>query len=115
MPIPMYDSHIHEITTGNCSEVLPHYIADQLAAGESLEDALRAPVSDLDGTFSYLISTADGIGCARDRFALKPLLYTENDEIAMIASEEVAIRSVDGDTALEPRELAAGEVRWWLR
>ena len=33
----------------------------------------------------------------------------------MIASEEVAIRSVDGDTALEPRELAAGEVRWWLR
>ena len=74
-----------------------------------------ASVSDLDGTFSYLISTADGIGCARDRFALKPLLYTENDEIAMIASEEVAIRSVDGDATLEPRELAAGEVRWWLR
>ena len=50
-----------------------------------------------------------------NRFALKPLLYTENDEIAMIASEEVAIRSVDGDATLEPRELAAGEVRWWLR
>jgi methylamine---glutamate N-methyltransferase subunit A len=105
----------HRFATGNDSEAIAVYIADKLAAGESLEDALRASVYDLDGTFSYLISTADGIGCARDRFALKPLLYTENDEIAMIASEEVAIRSVDGDTALEPRELAAGEVRWWLR
>jgi methylamine---glutamate N-methyltransferase subunit A len=105
----------HRFATGNDSEAIAVYIADKLAAGESLEDALRASVSDLDGTFSYLISTADGIGCARDRFALKPLLYTENDEIAMIASEEVAIRSVDGDTTLEPRELAAGEVRWWLR
>ena len=105
----------HRFATGNDSEAIAVYIADKLAAGESLEDALRASVSDLDGTFSYLISTAEGIGCARDRFALKPLLYTENDEIAMIASEEVAIRSVDGDPALEPRELAAGEVRWWLR
>src|SRR5689334_144422 len=105
----------HRFATGNDSEAIAVYIADKLAAGESLEDALRASVSDLDGTFSYLISTAEGIGCARDRFALKPLLYTENDEIAMIASEEVAIRSVDGDATLEPRELAAGEVRWWLR
>jgi glutamate synthase domain-containing protein 1 len=105
----------HRFATGNDSEAIAVYIADKLAAGESLEDALRASVHDLDGTFSYLISTADGIGCARDRFALKPLLYTENDDIAMIASEEVAIRSVDGDAALEPRELAAGEVRWWLR
>jgi glutamine phosphoribosylpyrophosphate amidotransferase len=38
----------------------------------------------------------------------KPLLYTENDEIAMIASEEVAIRAVDGDATLEPRAGAGG-------
>jgi len=81
----------HRFATGNDSEAIAVYIADKLAAGESLEDALRASVSDLDGTFSYLISTADGIGCARDRFALKPLLYTENDEIAMIAPRRRAI------------------------
>ena len=61
------------------------------------------------------ISTPDGIGVARDPFALKPLLYAESDEVALIASEEVAIRAVDQDAALVPRELAAGEVRWWLR
>ncbi|HEY2789852.1 MAG TPA: hypothetical protein VGI72_10370, partial [Gaiellales bacterium] len=91
------------------------YIADKLARGGSLEDALRASVADLDGTFAYLISTPDGIGVARDPFALKPLLYAESDEVALIASAEVAIRAVDEDTSLVPRELAAGEVRWWLR
>jgi methylamine---glutamate N-methyltransferase subunit A len=105
----------HRFATGNDSEVIAVYIADKLERGESLEDALRASVSDLDGTFAYLISTPDGIGVARDPFALKPLLFAESDEVALIASEEVAIRAVDGDAALVPRELAAGEVRWWLR
>jgi methylamine---glutamate N-methyltransferase subunit A len=105
----------HRFATGNDSEVIAVYVADKLARGESLEDALRASVYDLDGTFSYLISTAGGIGCARDRFALKPLLYMEDSDVAMIASEEVAIRQIDENDGLEPRELAAGEVRWWLR
>jgi methylamine---glutamate N-methyltransferase subunit A len=105
----------HRFATGNDSEVIAVYIADKLERGESLADALKASVSDLDGTFAYLISTPDGIGVARDPFALKPLLFAENDDVALIASEEVAIRAVDADAALVPRELAAGEVRWWLR
>jgi glutamate synthase domain-containing protein 1 len=105
----------HRFATGNDSEVIAVYIADKLERGESLEDALRASVSDLDGTFAYLISTPQGIGVARDPFALKPLLYAESSDVALIASEEVAIRAVDADPGLVPRELAAGEVRWWLR
>ncbi len=105
----------HRFATGNDSEVIAVYIADKLERGESLEDALRASVADLDGTFAYLISTPDGIGVARDPFALKPLLFAETDEVVLIASEEIAIRAVSDDVALVPRELAAGEVRWWLR
>jgi len=105
----------HRFATGNDSEVIAVYIADKLERGESLEDALRASVGDLDGTFAYLISTPEGIGVARDPFALKPLLFAESDDVALIASEEISIRAVDGDAALVPRELAAGEVRWWLR
>ena len=56
------------------------------SGGESLEDALRASVHDLDGTFAYLISTAAGHRLARDRFALKPLIFAENDEMVLIAS-----------------------------
>jgi glutamate synthase domain-containing protein 1 len=105
----------HRFATGNDSEVIAVYIADKLERGESLEDALRASVADLDGTFAYLISTPEGIGVARDPFALKPLLFAETHEVALIASEEIAIRAVDNDAALVPRELEAGEVRWWLR
>src|SRR6478735_172419 len=62
----------HRFATGNDSEAIAVYIADKLEQGDSLEDALRSSVHDLDGTFAYLISTPQGIGVARDRFALKP-------------------------------------------
>jgi methylamine---glutamate N-methyltransferase subunit A len=105
----------HRFATGNDSEAIAVYIADKLSRGDSLEDALRASVTDLDGTFAYLVSTPEGIGVARDPFALKPLLYAESEDAALIASEEVAIRAVEADADVVPRELAAGEVRWWLR
>jgi glutamate synthase domain-containing protein 1 len=105
----------HRFATGNDSEAIAVYIADKLEGGESLEEALRASVHDLDGTFAYLISTPDGIGVARDRFALKPMVVAEDDDVVLLASEEVSLRTVAGDRDLMPRELGAGEVRWWLR
>ena len=105
----------HRFSTGNDSEVIAVFVADKLQQGETLEDALKASVSALDGTFAYLISTDRGIGLARDQFATKPLLYAENDELVVLSSEEVAIRSVFADPALVPQELGAKEVRWWLR
>jgi glutamate synthase domain-containing protein 1 len=101
--------------TENDSEVIAVYIADKLEAGETLDEALRASIGDLDGTFAYLISTADGIGLARDQFATKPLLYAESDDMVVLASEEISIRAVFPDPGLVPRELQAKEVRWWLR
>ncbi len=105
----------HHFSTENDSEVIAVYIADRLENGDSMEEALTASVRDLDGTFAYLISTRDGIGLARDQFAMKPLLYAEDDELVVLASEECAIRRVLRDPNLVPRELQAKEVRWWLR
>lgn len=105
----------HRFFTGNDSEVIAVYIADKLEEGATLDEALQTSVRELDGTFAYLISTADGIGLARDPFATKPLLWAETDEFVVIASEEVAIRAAFPDEELVPQELAAGEVRWWLR
>jgi glutamate synthase domain-containing protein 1 len=105
----------HRFATENDSEVIAVYIADKLAAGESLDAALKASIDDLDGTFAYLISTANGIGLARDQFATKPLLYAEDDEMVVLASEEISIRALYPDPTLVPRELQAKEVRWWLR
>ena len=105
----------HHFSTGNDSEVIAVYIADRLQSGDSLEDALRASVDDLDGSFAYLISTDSGIGLARDQFATKPLLYAETDEFVVLSSEECAVRKVFPSPSLVPRELQAREVRWWLR
>ncbi len=104
----------HRFATHNDSEVIAVYLADRLETGESLEDALRASVTDLDGTFAYLVSTKEGIGLARDQFATKPLLYAEDEELVILSSEECAIRRVFGDPRLQPRELQAREVRWWV-
>ncbi len=105
----------HRFATGNDSEVIAVYIADKLESGESLDEALRASIGDLDGTFAYLISTAQGIGLARDQFATKPLLYAENDDLVVLASEEISIRKAFPNPDLVPKELQAKEVRWWLR
>ena len=105
----------HHFATENDSEVIAVYIADKLQAGKLLDEALRASIEDLDGTFAYLLSTADGIGLARDQFATKPLLYAENDSMVVLASEEISIRAVFPDPGLVPRELQAKEVRWWLK
>jgi glutamate synthase domain-containing protein 1 len=103
-----------QFATHNDSEVIAVYLADKLESGESLESALRSSVSDLDGTFAYLVSTKEGIGLARDQFATKPLLYAEDEELVILASEECAIRRVLRDPRLQPRELQAKEVRWWV-
>ncbi|HKO24031.1 MAG TPA: class II glutamine amidotransferase, partial [Chloroflexota bacterium] len=65
--------------TDNDSEIIALYIAEQLASGATLQQALERSVDDLDGTFTYLISTAQGIGMARDCFDTKPLVVAETD------------------------------------
>ena len=42
------------------------FIADRLRAGTSLEEALTDSIEGLDGTFTYLVATRDGIGFAKD-------------------------------------------------
>jgi glutamate synthase domain-containing protein 1 len=105
----------HQFLTDNDSEVLAAYLADQLERGEDLGEVLERSVRELDGSFAYLVSTADGIGFARDQFGLKPLLLAETDDYVVLASEDIAIRAAFPDDDIHPRELGAGETRSWRR
>ena len=100
--------------TDNDSEIIALYIAEQLASGATLQQALERSVDDLDGTFTYLISTAQGIGMAKDFFATKPLVMAETDEWVAVASEEVALCETFGGP-LRTYEPPAREVQVWLR
>jgi methylamine---glutamate N-methyltransferase subunit A len=97
----------------NCdSELIAVFLADRMAQGATLEDAMKSSVDELDGVFSYLVATSDSLGMAKDVMAAKPMVLYESDKFIALASEEVAIRSV------LPHEIKTvdpydGEVRVW--
>jgi methylamine---glutamate N-methyltransferase subunit A len=79
----------------NCdSELLAVYTASNLEQGATLEDSLKQSIEEIDGVFTYLVSTKDALGMAKDTMAAKPMVLFESEELVALASEEVAIRSV---------------------
>ena len=106
--------------TENDSEVIGVYLAEQLRSGlhdglqsgRSLEQALEAAASHLDGSFSCVAATADAVGFVKDPFSHKPLLIAETDKFAAVATEELAFRgALEGDFSV--REAQNREVRVW--
>ena len=107
-----FEDQGHQFQTENDSEVIAVYLADKLARGDSLDRALRDSIDSLDGTFTYLVSTEDALGYAKDPWSAKPLVIMETDDAIAIASEEVALLSVFHEEVdrVEPQE---SEVMTW--
>ena len=99
----------------NCdSELIAVYLADKMDSGVTLEEAMKDSLEELDGVFTYLVATSDKLGMAKDTMAAKPMVLYEDEDTVVLASEEVAIRSIfphEIDT-FDPYE---GEVRVWQR
>ena len=107
-----FEDRGHRFQTGNDSELIAVYLADKLAGGDTLDRALGDSLSDLDGTFTYLVSTEEGLGYAKDRWSAKPLVTMETEDVVAIASEEIALCSVFSEEIkrVEPQE---NEVMTW--
>jgi glutamate synthase domain-containing protein 1 len=102
----------HRFASDCDSELVSVYLADKLDRGIDLESAMKDSVRDFDGVFTYLVATDRMLGMAKDTLAAKPLVLYESDELVVLASEEVAIRSIfprEIDTS-DPYE---GEVSVW--
>jgi glutamine phosphoribosylpyrophosphate amidotransferase len=109
-----YEQRGHRFYTENDSEIIGLYLADQMERdGVSVETAMGRSLDDLDGSFSYLVGSADGIGYAKDRFGLKPLLLVEEPDFVALATEEIAFHAALGSVAA--RELPTGTTRFWSR
>jgi methylamine---glutamate N-methyltransferase subunit A len=96
------------------SEIIAVYLAERMHGGDSLEDAMRASLDELDGVFTYLCVTKDALGMAKDELAAKPLVLYESDDLVALASEEIAIRAVI-DREIETYDPDEGEVMVWHR
>ncbi len=99
--------------TENDSEVIGIYLSDRFAQGLPFDDALRASVRDLDGSFSYLAATAEALGYAKDPFCLKPLIVAETEDFVALANEEIAL-STTFERKLQTREPSSRQVGVWF-
>ena len=107
-----YEQRGVKFYTENDSEVIGVYLAEQLRNGLTLEQALQLATTTLDGSYSCVAATADAMGYVKDSFSHKPLLITETDSFAAVATEEVALCSTfAGDFSV--REAPNKEVRVW--
>ncbi len=88
------ESRGHRFASMCDSEIIAVYLADRMADGDGLEDAMNHSLEDLDGVFTYMCVSEDSLGVAKDELAAKPLVLYEGDDMVALASEEMAIRAV---------------------
>lgn len=96
------------------SEIIAVYLAEKMASGSSLEDAMRMSLEELDGVFTYICVSETSLGMAKDGLAAKPLVLYEGDDMVALASEEMAIRAVI-DHEIYTYDPYEGEVMVWSR
>ncbi|MEE8109848.1 MAG: class II glutamine amidotransferase [bacterium] len=108
----LFEQAGYRFQTHNDSELIAVYLAHHLEQDENLEAALHCALKDLDGTFTFLVSTPTGLGFAKDRWSAKPLVIMERQDVVAVASEEVALRQVFPEEIerFEPQE---NEVMTW--
>lgn len=98
----------------NDSEIIGIYLGRKMADGHTFYEALAAAGKELDGSYSCIVATANGLGVVRDPFATKPLLYVETDSQVTLASEPQALYRLLGQDAVI-KEIRPREVRVWER
>jgi glutamate synthase domain-containing protein 1 len=101
--------------TENDTELIAVYLAYQMSCGIPLKDALKSSLEDLDGTYSYLVATADAIGYAKDKLAAKPMVKYEDAQMIAISSEEVGLNRLFPGQALETSEPEPASFGLWSR
>ena len=109
-----FEAQGYGFASRNDSEIIGLYLGRKMADGLTLEAALHEAGRDLDGSYSFIVATADGLGVVRDPFATKPLLYAETDELVTLASEPQALHRLLGEDIII-REIKPREVRVWTK
>lgn len=84
----------YRFLTENDSELIAVWVSDQMREGLTMEQALKKSITSIDGVFTYMISNQSGIGFAKDKFAMKPIVVIEQGGELAAATEEQAVRRV---------------------
>lgn len=99
--------------TDNDSEVAAGYLAWRLRQGDTLEEALRSALRDLDGFFTFAIGTRHGFAVLRDPIACKPAVLAETEDYVAMASEYRSLAHLPGIEEARLWEPEPGRVYAW--
>ena len=101
--------------TLNDTEVAARFVAEQIAAGAGIDEALEEMAGVLDGFYTLLVSTAEEFAVVRDPIACKPAVIAETDRYVAMASEYRAMAHLPGIADAHIYEPEPGRVYHWHR
>lgn len=101
------------IATENDTEVGAAYLTWRMQQGETLGEALRSGLDDLDGFYTFVVGTADGFGVLRDPIACKPAVLAETDQYVAFGSEYRALVNLPGIADAKVWEPEPATVYFW--
>jgi methylamine---glutamate N-methyltransferase subunit A len=82
--------------TDNDTEAACRFLEWRMREGDSIEQAIEKGFQELDGFFTFLIGTRDGLSLVRDPFACKPAIVAETDDYVAISSEFRSLAHLPG-------------------
>jgi len=101
--------------TENDTEVAAGYLTWRISQGDSLGDALKHSLDDLDGFYTFVVGTEDGFGVLRDPIACKPAVMAETDDYVAFGSEYRALAGLPGIGKAHVWEPKPATVYFWER
>ncbi|MGN7156530.1 glutamine amidotransferase [Dietzia cercidiphylli] len=101
--------------TLNDTEVAARFVAEQIARGAEIDQALAEMAGVLDGFYTLLVSTAEEFAVVRDPIACKPAVIAETDRYVAMASEYRAMAHLPGIDEAHLYEPEPGRVYHWRR
>jgi amidophosphoribosyltransferase len=82
--------------TDNDTEAACRFLEWRMREGDDIDAAINKGFDELDGFFTFLIGTGDGLALVRDPFACKPAIVAETDDYVAIASEFRSLAHLPG-------------------
>lgn len=99
--------------TENDTEVAAGFITSKLRAGASLEQAMEASLTALDGFYTFVIGTESGFGVLRDPIACKPAVMAETERWVAFGTEYRALVDLPGIAGAKVWEPEPARVYRW--
>jgi methylamine---glutamate N-methyltransferase subunit A len=82
--------------TDNDTEAACRFLEWRMREGDSIESAIDKGLVELDGFFTFLIGTQNGLSLVRDPFACKPAIVAETDDYVAVSSEFRSLAHLPG-------------------